>query len=208
MSHRLYEFGLYQIVTPYFWQCPTETLMDNYVENISENHLEVGVGSGYFLKRTLCADFVKRLVLVDLNRNCLEKSATHLQTFAPQLLHHNILEPLQQTDRQHQFSSAGMNYVLHCIPGGVSSQLRVFKHVKSVLRVGGVFFGATLIEKPAMHAIRAWLLMKLLAAVGIFHNRMHTIADLRQSLESHFGQVEITTVGHAAVFRAVKEDER
>lgn len=205
MSHSLYDLGLYRLVTPYFWRCPTERLMDSYLENISANHLEIGVGSGYFLERTLCADFLSRIVLLDLNRNCLRKSAKRLQAFAPTLCHHNILEPLVAVAGVHEkFSSVAMNYVLHCIPGSFEGNVRIFKHVHDVLHDGGVFFGATLIQKPLRQGFASFLLMRLLNAVGIFHNRQHLIDELRQGLECHFREVDISMVGNAAVFRAVK----
>lgn len=202
MPHRMYDTCLYRFITPRIWRCPTTHLMDNYVENVSDNHLEIGVGSGYFLKRTVCPDFLRRLVLLDLNRRCLSKSAARLKSCTPQIRHHNILAPLELAGPK--FTSVGMNYVLHCIPGGFWSNQRIFHHVRSLLEVGGVFFGATLIEQPMQKGISSWLLMKLLNAVGIFNNTLHTVAELRSALESSFREVEVSIVGSAAVFRAVK----
>ncbi|NKB98870.1 MAG: methyltransferase domain-containing protein [Pseudomonadales bacterium] len=205
MSHSLYDVGLYRFVTPYIWRCPTSRLMDNYVENISAHHLEIGVGSGYFLKRTMCADFVKRLVLADMNLNCLRKSAKRLRMSTPRICHHNILQPFSPLPLERaKFSSVAMNYVLHCIPGTLSGNQHVFQHVHDLLREGGVFFGATLIQQPVHQGIASWLFMKLLNAVGIFQNGQHTSAELQQALASRFRKVEISMVGNAAVFRAVK----
>ena len=107
MSHHLYDIGLYWFVTQRIWRCPRSRLMDNYVENVSDNHLEIGVGSGFFLARTLCADFVRRLVLLDLNERCLSKSAARLKSIAPQTCQHNILDPLKSIEPK--FKSVGMN---------------------------------------------------------------------------------------------------
>lgn len=202
MSHYLYDVGLYQFVTPYIWRCPTRRLLDNYVENISHNHLEIGVGSGYFLKRTLCADYLQRLVLLDLNRQCLKKSAKRLIEFRPRKCHHNILLPLEETSERH--TSVGMNYVLHCIPGDFLANRKIFAHIHSALEDNGVFFGATLLTRPWCSGLWSWLLMGCLNGVGIFHNRDHTLADLRHALGSVFRDVELSVVGNAAVFRAVK----
>lgn len=202
MSHHLYDLGLYRFVSPFIWRCSTKRLMDNYVENISHNHLEIGVGSGYFLEHTLCADFLQRLVLLDLNRRCLSKSEKRLRAFAPRMRHHNILSPLDRSETKH--SSVGMNYVLHCIPGAFSTNERIFTHIHSVLEDGGVFFGATLLKHPAREGALSWLFMKLLSVTGIFNNAQHTQADLQHTLASTFRKVEISIVGCAAVFRAVK----
>lgn len=202
MSHNLYDVGLYRFVTQRIWRCPRSCLMDNYVENISDNHLEIGVGSGFFLEHTLCSDFVRRLVLLDLNKRCLIKSAKRLKFFTPQTRHHNILEPLES--EEYKFSSAGMNYVLHCIPGGFWRNRRIFGHVQSQLEKGGVFFGATLIKQPMHTGIWSWSFMKLLNAFGIFNNTHQTVAELRRALEASFSEVEISMVGNAAVFKAIK----
>jgi len=123
MSHFLYDLGLYRFISPYIWRCSTQRLLDNYVENISRNHLEIGVGSGYFLKRTLCADFLQRLVLLDLNGRCLKKSVRRLQEFAPEGLHELCfaLHSRRLPDQPTYFyactlSSGGRRSVLWCNP--------------------------------------------------------------------------------------------
>ena len=202
MSHFLYDLGLYRFVSPFIWRCSTQQLLDNYVENISHNHLEIGVGSGYFLRRTLCADFLQRLVLLDLNRRCLKKSALRLREFAPIKRQHNILLPINADQETH--TSVGMNYVLHCIPGDFLANRRIFEHIHSTLEEGGVFFGATLLNHPIRAGLWSWLMMRVLNGVGIFHNSNHRLADLRAALEMTFQKVEITMVGSAAIFKAVK----
>ncbi len=200
MSHQLYDFGLYRIVTQLFWRCPTERLLENYVQNISGNHLELGVGSGYFLARTLCPEYVKRLVLLDLNPQCLGKSGQRLSPLHPVLLHHDICEPLQQEDL---FESVGMNYVLHCMPGPLSHQ-QTFQNVHSLLQPGGVFFGATLVPHAPHQTTGSEHFMGLLNKMGIFKNDSHTSRELRARLEDVFATVEIEMVGDACVFRAIK----
>lgn len=202
MSHYLYDIGLYRFVTQKIWRCPRSRLMDNYVENISDNHLEIGVGSGFFLQHTLCADFVRRLVLLDLNRRCLSKSAARLKLFAPQTHQHNILEPFEASEDG--FTSVGMNYVLHCIGGSFQRNQCIFRHVQSQLVDGGVFFGATLVKQPLKNGVLSWIFMRLLNGIGIFNNSRHTVAELRQAMQACFDEVEISVVGNAAVFRAVK----
>jgi len=125
-----------------------------------------------------------------------------LQEFAPEGLQHNILLPMRAEPDKH--ASVGMNYVLHCIPGDFLTNRRIFMHVRSVLEDGGVFFGATLLNHPVRAGFWSWLMMRVLNGVGIFHNHNHSLADLRRALESTFRDVEITVVGSAAVFRAVK----
>ena len=37
----------------FIWKCPTERILDLYRDHLSDNHLEVGVQSGYFLANAL-----------------------------------------------------------------------------------------------------------------------------------------------------------
>jgi hypothetical protein len=202
MNHRMYDTGLYRFVTGQIWRCPTERLMDTYADNISGDHLEIGVGSGYFLEHTLCSESVHRLVLLDLNRSCLEKSAERLKSCAPLLHQLDIQQPIAPAMRG--FASIGMNYVLHCIPGNFRRIQHIFHHVHAMLAEDGVFFGATLVKRPARKGVIAWLLMWFLNAVGIFNNSLHTVEELEDAMKSLFDDVEISTVGSAVVFRASK----
>lgn len=36
---------------PWIWKCPTPRLLAHYDRHVSANHLDVGVGAGYFLDR-------------------------------------------------------------------------------------------------------------------------------------------------------------
>jgi len=49
------------------WRCPTRRLLEPYRANLSDNHLDAGVGTGFFLDRT-GASRLGRLVLIDINR--------------------------------------------------------------------------------------------------------------------------------------------
>ena len=202
MSHRLYDTGLYKFVTGSIWRCPTAVLFDNYADNVSNNHLEVGVGSGYFLHRILCSDFLDRLMLSDLNRRCLAKSKARLDAFAPETLQHDIRDPLPPT--ANGFRSLGMNYVLHCVPGRFSQDQSIFRNAHTALVDGGVFFGATLIPGKFRDGVFSWLLMQILNGVGIFNNSDHRRDELKGALEVYFGKVDVTMIGNAAVFVAVK----
>jgi hypothetical protein len=64
------------------WRCPTRQLLDLYRADLSANHLEAGVGTGFFLDRVGGPE-LKRLVLLDINRNCLARAERRLARFKP-----------------------------------------------------------------------------------------------------------------------------
>src|SRR3989304_802579 len=75
------------------WRCPTRRLLDLYRANLSANHLEAGVGTGFFIDRT-GASRLSRLVLIDINRHCLEPAGRRLAPFKPPPPPINPLPPL------------------------------------------------------------------------------------------------------------------
>jgi SAM-dependent methyltransferase len=202
MSHRLYDLSLYRWITNHIWGCPTQQLIDGYLDNVSNRHLEVGVGTGFLLAKSLTPDYLNQLTLMDLNKSCLIKAGKRLGIFNPELIHQDIAQPLPKAKR---FRSIGINYVLHCVPGSFAHNAKVFKHLSDALEDNGVLFGATLLNSKRHSSLVARLFMRLLNVVGIFHNRTHTLKDLEAALAENFAQVDIQMVGSAAVFTARKE---
>ena len=202
MPHFGYDLALYKGITNLLWRCPTTRLSDNYAEYLSNNHLEIGVGTGYFLKRTACPDHMERLTLLDLSLNCLERSARRLYPLRPSTVQQNILEPFPAALTGYR--SVGMNYVLHCLPGNVQQQIDIFKKVYATLGNGGVFFGATLVPADKYRSLLARILMWGLQKTRIFHNQTHTLENLRHALSATFPKVRIEKIGNAVVFAAWK----
>jgi hypothetical protein len=54
------------------WRCPAKRLLDLYRSHLSADHLEAGVGTGFFLDRAEPLRF-NCLALVDINRHCLDR---------------------------------------------------------------------------------------------------------------------------------------
>ena len=58
----------------FLWNCSSNHMLELYNQNITANHLDVGVGTGYFLDRCKFPTANPRLVLMDLNPDCLERA--------------------------------------------------------------------------------------------------------------------------------------
>jgi len=112
------------------WRCPTRKLVDLYRANLSGNHLEAGVGTGHFLDRAGRREF-ERLVLLDINRNCLARAERQLARFKPALCEANLLAPLNLDLAP--FSSVGFTYVLHCLPGRMSDKLVALDRLRPLM---------------------------------------------------------------------------
>src|SRR4051794_1502272 len=79
----LYDALVLGLSNRFIWRCPTARLLDLYDAHVTANHLEVGVGTGYFLDRCRFPSEHPRLVLLDLNRNCLEATRRRVRRFRP-----------------------------------------------------------------------------------------------------------------------------
>jgi ubiquinone/menaquinone biosynthesis C-methylase UbiE len=198
----LYDWMVLGVSNRFLWKCPTWRLRDLYRGHLSSNHLEVGVGTGYFLDRCPFPGPTPRLVLLDLNANCLEMTARRVCRYHPQTIRANLLEPLPLPGES--FDSAGINYVLHCVPGSLQSKAVVFDHLAAVLKPGGVLFGSTLLSRGVQRSFAARQLMRLYNARGFFGNAEDSLDDLRGILTEKFAQATLTAVGCAGVFVARK----
>jgi hypothetical protein len=182
------------------WGCPSSRILSLYRELVTGNHLEVGVGTGYFLDRVEFPSRAPRLGLLDANAGCLTHAAGRLARFSPQTYEANLLAPIQLPVRP--FESIGINYVLHCLPGPMERKAVAFDHLLPLLTPGGVMFGATLLRKMPRLGIQTRAMMDLYNGMGIFGNSEDSLEELRASLESRFVDVHVETKGAAALFRA------
>src|SRR5262245_22636440 len=181
------------------WRCPTQRLVELYRENLSPDHLEAGVGTGLLLDRAATPK-LKRLVLLDANRNCLERARQRLARFKPELHQVNLLAPLAL--RTAPVGSVGLTYVLHCLPGRMEEKLRAIDHLRPLMRGGATLFGATILGRGIAPNRAASALLDLYNAKGVFNNRADDLAGLSDGLRRRFADVAIAQEGCIAVFGA------
>jgi len=193
----IYDVLVHGLSNRFAWRCPTERLLDLYRANLSSNHLEAGVGTGYFLDKTGTSR-IRRLVLLDINRHCLDRAGHRLARFKPALYEVNLLAP-NPLDLA-PFASIGLTYVLHCLPGSMSEKLKSVDHLRSLMQNGAVLFGATILGIAPNRAASA--LLDLYNAKGVFNNREDDLDSLGSGLRQRFDRVEIEMQGCVATFRA------
>ena len=75
------------------WRCPSRTLLAFYNQHVSGNHLDVGVGTGYFLDKCSFPTGTPNISLLDLNRNSLQVTAKRLDRYKPKSHVANVLKP-------------------------------------------------------------------------------------------------------------------
>lgn len=200
---KVYDWLVLGFSNRFVWRCPTTHLEDLYREHLSRNHLDVGVGTGYFLDRCGpavddCASDPPRIVLMDLNPTCLQTAAARIARYRPQTLQRNILQPVAFEGPP--FDSIGLNYVLHCLPGAMSEKSAVFDHLRPLLTPGGVLFGSTILSAGVRRNPMARPLMSAYNRRGIFDNRSDSLDALQSALAQRFGSWHVQTRGCVALF--------
>lgn len=180
------------------WKCPSAHILALYDRHVTANHLDVGVGTGYFLDRCRFPNDHPRLGLMDLNPNCLEAAAGRVARYRPEIHRANILDAIDCEIPR--FDSISMTYLLHCLPGTIHSKSDVFRHLKPLLNPGGTLFGATLLSDGVERSWAAKRLMALYNSKGIFTNDRDDLQGLRSMLAEQFTTVHIDVVGCAALF--------
>jgi SAM-dependent methyltransferase len=195
-----YDAGVLGLSSLLLWRCPSVRVLEHYQANVSENHLDVGVGTGYFLDRVRFPSPAPRLGLLDLNGNSLTHTARRLIRYAPEIYRADVLQPI--ATQIEPFDSIGLNYLLHCLPGPMELKAVAFDNLRPLLRPGGTLFGGTVLRHgiPMPPQARVW--MAAYNAMGIFGNGADSLDGLRAALESRFAGVEIVTRGCVALFRA------
>ena len=195
---RAYDLLVLGLSNRFIWKCPTWRLLDHYNRHITANHLEVGVGTGYFLDKCRFPSPHPRIALVDLNPNTLQTTARRLARYQPTVYRRNVLEPLAIDDGG--FDSAAMNYVLHCLPGPLQSKFAAVDHITALMDPGAVLFGATILRRGINHTGAAKSLMALYNDSGIFCNHADHLEILQAEMGKRFRDVSIELTGCVALF--------
>ena len=195
----IYDVLVHGLSNRFAWRCPTRRLIALYRDNLSSHHLEAGVGTGFLLDRAGTAG-LSRLVLLDANRNCLDRAGRRLARFKPELHQVNLLAPLALDLAP--VDSVGLTYVLHCLPGRMSEKLKAIDHLRPLMSKGATLFGATILGRGIAPNRAASALLDLYNAKGVFNNREDDMAALSDGLRQRFDEVAIAEEGCVALFRA------
>jgi ubiquinone/menaquinone biosynthesis C-methylase UbiE len=201
-SLAIYDLFVLGFSNSFAWNCPSCVILDFYNRHVSDQHLDVGVGTGYFLDRCRFPVEKPAIALLDLNQNSLAATAKRLRRYQPSCHNADVLQPIDAGNSE--FTSIGMNYLLHCLPGDLSTKSAAFSNLKPLLRSGGVIFGATILGKGVNQNLPARTLSGLYNRKGIFSNREDTLPDLEAGLREHFVDTAVRVQGCVALFSGRK----
>ncbi|NOK57942.1 MAG: class I SAM-dependent methyltransferase [Chloroflexi bacterium AL-W] len=195
----IYDYSVLWFSNRFVWQCPTPHLLTFYNQHLTDRHLDIGVGTGYFLGHGMFPSSKPQITLIDLNRNSLSTAAKRIARYSPAMCLANILEPLPLALDQ-QFTSMGMGYLLHCLPRPMGEKFpQVLQHILPFLANDGVVFGATILGSPRPTGLAATF-MRTYNQKRIFSNIDDSYEGLEEVLRNHFYTVSLSQIGHVGLF--------
>ena len=197
---RLYDPLVLGPISRYVWRCPAELGVGMYREHIRPNHLDIGPGTGYFIAHAgLPAG--SRVTILDPNPTVLRHVTRRLGDLDVSAVEADVLKPLPVAG---PFASAGLNAVLHCLPGPMDRKATAVANIAAVLAPDATLFGATVLGMSTPHTRVGRGILKAFNRRGAFDNLHDTEEGLAQILEQSFRKVQIETCGGLAIFTATE----
>ncbi|HCU1814198.1 TPA: hypothetical protein OUH30_004422, partial [Escherichia coli] len=91
---------------------------------------------------------------------------------------HDVFEPYPAA-LHGQFDSISMFYLLHCLPGNISTKCCVIRNAAQALTDDGTLYGATILGDGVVHNSFGQKLMRIYNQKGIFSNTKDSSSILR-----------------------------
>jgi len=195
---RLYDPLVLGPISRYVWRAPAELGVRLYRQHIRPNHLDVGPGTGYFIDHAgLPAG--SRVTILDPNPNVLRHVSRRLRHLDVTAVEADVLKPHPVAG---PFASAGLNAVLHCLPGPLDRKAIAIANIARVLAPEATLFGATVLGRSARHTRAGRAMLTAFNRRGAFDNLDDTEGGIADILRASFGEVSIEAVGGLAIFTA------
>ena len=199
---RIYDWYVLWYNCRFLWECPAHYLLDLYNQYVSDNHLDIGVGTGYFLDKCKFPGTNVRLALMDSSANPLAAASKRLFRYRPEVYQRDVSKQFGINTKL--FDSIGMMNLLHCVPGDLKTKAVVFEHAKEVMNPGAVIFGSTILFKRVKRNTLATLAIKYYNKNGSMCNMNDSLEDLQESLRNNFSDSTVKVIGCEALFWARK----
>ena len=186
-----YDYFVNNINCKYVWKCDQRYIKKLYANNITNKHLEIGPGTGYFIKKYQ----FNNLHLVDINQDILDNSKKNLSNSCQNIKIHNqnIFENNNKINED--ITSIGLSYVLHCVPNNLDISIdNLVKNTKNDNQI--TIFGSTVI--PNKKDFLAMTEIYTLNTLGIFNNINHNKDQLECIISKYNGKIK--HVGNVLLF--------
>jgi 2-polyprenyl-3-methyl-5-hydroxy-6-metoxy-1,4-benzoquinol methylase len=191
---KFYNFAVLFFNNKFLWKCNTSNLLQNYKNNVSKNHLDIGVGTGFYLIKT--QNLLEDISLMDLNDNCLDLVESKLS--GKNVTKHK-LDILKDIDKNlyDKYDSIAFNYLIHCLPDNGNKDA-VFKNAAKMVKRSGVVFGSTIINEYSNSL--AIKVANKFNEKGIFDNSNDSRKNIESYIKDNFNTYSLEQIGSVCVF--------
>ncbi|EPD1191024.1 type VI secretion system tip protein TssI/VgrG [Escherichia coli] len=157
------------------------------------------VGTGFYLTHVPESSLIS---LMDLNEASLNAASTRAgESKIKHKISHDVFEPYPAA-LHGQFDSISMFYLLHCLPGNISTKSCVIRNAAQALTDDGTLYGATILGDGVVHNSFGQKLMRIYNQKGIFSNTKDSEEGLTHILSEHFENVKTKVQGTVVMFSA------
>jgi CheY-like chemotaxis protein len=198
----IHDLAVLRFELPAIFKCHARRIVEFYDQHVSDRHLDVGIGTGYFLDRCRFPVAAPEIHLLDLNPDCLDRASRRLRRYRPITHCCDVLEPIREP--LPRFGSIAAASLLHRLPGTMLEKEGVLRNLKPFLREGGTLFGVTVLGQgvDGTGALYRWA-NRLYNRKSIFCNLHDNAADLTKILAANFAEHSVEIVGSVAFFRGI-----
>jgi SAM-dependent methyltransferase len=182
------------------WRCPKGHMLRSYHRNVGARHLEVGVGTAFFLDKGRFITPNPKITLLDLNPAVLAFAAKRIARYQPEVVQADVLRTFPVPAGS--FDSVGMNFLLHCVPGDWETKGAALAGAAAAVRPDGRVFGSTILATGVPIRASARRVMRACNRWGIFHNTRDDLNGLDSILKRHFARHTLSVRGCVALFEA------
>jgi ubiquinone/menaquinone biosynthesis C-methylase UbiE len=201
-SLKFYDLFVTHLSNRWIWRCDNQKLLKQYERFMGENHLDIGVGTGFYLRK--CdKSHLQQLTLMDLNEHCLSWAKQHIDFSKIQTIVGDVFK--RHENLKDTFDSISINYLLHCIPGSKQDKEIAIKSIGTMLKPGGRLFGATIVSDTSLKTFMSNKLMGYYNRKKIFSNKTDTLQSIKEILDCNLDSLEIYSLGCVALFNGVKK---
>src|SRR5215471_4947550 len=78
-----YDLLVLRVSNRFAWRCPSATMLEQYDRHLGQRHLDLGVGTGWFLDNATWPVEQPAITLLDLNENSLSIASRRLARYSP-----------------------------------------------------------------------------------------------------------------------------
>ena len=202
---KIYDWFALGFTCPFIWGCKAENIIRLYNQHMTGNHLDIGIGTGYFLDKCVFPVKKPEITIIDINPFALKMAKKRLARYNPGGYVRDVLKPLDIGNVL--FDSIGLAHLFHCLPGDMKSKGIVFHNLKKLLKPGGVIFGSTFLTGGTSQNIVTKIMFWLTNRIGFMHNKQDNLEAFSRLLKYHFPVYSIHTLGSEILFWA-RTDEK